>query len=355
MTRGRPGAVTLTDVAKAANVHVSTASRALDPAMSFRISAATVDRVTAAAARLGYMPDMIAQGLKRGTTTMVGVIVPDLANPFFGPLIRALSEQLERRGFVTLVAETLEDHDRFERTLNHLLGRRVNAAVTTAARASDRDLLRRFAERIPSCVLAVRNIAGSGLPYVIQDDRQGGELAAGHLTELGHDVLAQLHGPSDTATFTERGEGFRRTVGAAGRVEVSVGEYAEGLTLSEGKRLMALTLDRNEANPPTAVFAHADLLAIGAIEEIDRRGLRCPQDISVIGYDDAPLVGHIQPPLSTIALPGGEIGRRAGEIILQLIDDPAAQPDSVSLPAQLIVRSSTAPYDRDGARRDRTA
>jgi LacI family transcriptional regulator len=343
MSRKSGRVVTLKDVARAANVHVSTASRALDPTQSERISDDTVDRVENAAERLGYVPDMIAQGLKRGTTTMVGVVVADLENPFFGPLIRGVSERLESRGFVPLVAETFEDPERLERTLNHLMSRRVNAVVTTAARTGDRHLLTRFARRIPACILATRNIDGSGLPYVIQDDRQGGELAAAHLIELGHAVLAQLRGPSDVNTFANRAEGFRRRVGGEGLVDGSISDQAENITLQEGRRLMSLTLDQSKDKPPTAVFAHADVMAIGAIEELEKRGLRCPEDVSVIGYDDAPLVSHIDPPLSTIELPGQEIGRRAGDMVLGMFDDPDSVPESVVLPARLIARASTGP------------
>jgi LacI family transcriptional regulator len=335
--------VTLKDVAHAAGVHPSTASRALDPHKSRRISDATVERVERAAERLGYFPDMIAKGLRGGSTTMVGVVVADLENPFFAPLVRGISTHLESRGFVTLVAETLEDPERFERTLNHLLSRRVDALVTTATRSEDGPLLRRFAERIPACVLAVRSIEGSGLPYVRQDDRQGAELAADHLIDLGHRVLAQLRGPADIDTFANRTDGFRRCVASAGATDATVEECGEALTLEEGRRLMALTLDASPDPPPTAVFAHADVMAIGAIEEMDARGLRCPGDISVIGYDDIPLVSHVRPPLSTIELPGSEIGHRAGEMVLAMIDDPGTTPESISLPARLVVRESTAP------------
>lgn len=335
--------VTLKDVARVAGVHPSTASRALDPHRSRRISDATVERVERAAERLGYFPDMIAKGLRGGSTTMVGVVVADLENPFFAPLVRGISTHLESRGFVTLVAETLEDPARFERTLNHLLSRRVNALVTTATRSGDGPMLRRFAERIPACVLAVRSIEGSGLPYVRQDDRQGAELAADHLIDLGHRVLAQLRGPADIDTFANRTDGFRRRVASAGAIDATVGECGEALTLEEGRRLMALTLDASPDRRPTAVFAHADVMAIGAIEEMDARGLRCPGDISLIGYDDVPLVSHVQPPLSTIELPGSEIGHRAGEMVLAMIDEPGSTPESVSLPARLVVRESTAP------------
>ena len=335
--------VTLKDVANAADVHVSTASRALDPTKSWRISRETIERVQSAADELGYMPDMIAKGLKRGTTLMVGVIVADLENPFMGPLIRGVAQQVEQRELVTVVTETFESRDRFERALNYLLSRRVDAVISTAARTTDEHLLARFAERIPAFVLAVRNVKGSGLPFINQDDVHGAELAAGHLLELGHHALAQLRGPIDVDLIENRTLGFRRTVSASSALDLTVSDVARELTVAEGRRLMALTLDQNRSHLPTAVFAHNDLMAIGAIEEIAARGLRCPQDISIVGYNDAPLVEHLEPPLSTIRIPGEEIGRRAGQMVLELIDDPSRKPESVSIPATLIPRGSTGP------------
>jgi LacI family transcriptional regulator len=335
--------VTLKDVARAADVHVSTASRALDPARSRRIGADTVARVEAAAEQLGYTPDLIAKGLKSGTTTMIGVVVADLENPFIGPIIRGISEQVESTGYVTLVTETLEDHDRFERTLNHLLSHRVDAVITTAARRSDQHLLVRFARRTRAFITAVRKVEGSGLPFVIMDDEQGGELAATHLIELRHEVLAQLRGPMDIEAFSNRAEGFHRTVGAARAVDATIGGHASEVTAEEGRRLMAMTLDQNPASPPTAVFAHADLMAIGALEELRARGLNCPRDISIVGYDDAPLVNRISPSLSTIAMPGLEIGARAGEMVLEMLAEPGEPPKSVRLPAELIPRESSGP------------
>lgn len=335
--------VTLKDVATAAGVHVSTASRALDPSRSRRISDATIHRVQLAAEQLGYMPDMVAKGLKRGTTTDVGVIVTDLEDPYIAPVIRGIASALEAEGHITLIAETLGDHDRFEDILNHLACRRVSAVVTTAARTSDRHLIADFAGRLPALVLAVQNVDGSGLPYVVHDDRHGAELAAGHLISLGHSVLAQLRGPDDIEQFRRRTEGFRRTVGTHGCVDVTISDTAQELTIAEGRRLMGATLDQNGSNPPTGIFAHTDAMALGAIAELRSRGLSCPGDISVIGYDDAPPVSFLDPPLSTVRLSGGEIGRRAGEIVTALLSDPHAKPESVTVPATLVARGSTAP------------
>jgi LacI family transcriptional regulator len=285
---------------------------------------------------------MIAKGLKRGTTTMIGVIVADLENPFIGPIIRGILHQLEKEQFVTLVAETLEDHDRFERTLNHLASRRVNGVITTAARPDDKHLLARFVERSPALVLAIRKISGSDLPYVTHDDQHGGVLAAAHLADLGHRVTAQLRGPLEIETFADRSEGFRRTVGSRGLIDATISETATELTFDEGRRLMRLTLDENAAHPPTAIFAQADLMALGAIEEMRARGVSCPEDVSVIGYDDVPLISYVSPPLSTIQLPGQEIGEIAGRMVMELVRDPETVPESVNVPAVLIQRDSTA-------------
>jgi len=342
----RPRPVTLKDVAQAAGVHVSTASRALDPSKSWRVSEATIERVRVAADQLGYTPDIIAKGLKRGTTMSVGVVVADFENPFIGPVLRGVARTLEQRDFIPLVVETVESHERLERMLTHLLSRRVSAIITTAARLTDTHLLDRIAHDGPPIVLAVRDVEATGLPSVTTDDRHGAELAADHLTSLGHRVLAQLRGPLDVSPFAERAEGFRRRIGKQGLVDVTVSEPATEPTVDQGRRLMELTLRENGDRLPTAVFAHADVMAIGAIQAIRAVGLDCPGDISVIGYDDAPLVDCVAPPLSTIRLPGEEIGELAGELALRLMEDPQGA-DSISLPSTLVARSSTA-APRDG-------
>jgi LacI family transcriptional regulator len=202
--------------------------------------------------------------------------------------------------------------------------------------------LARFVERSPALVLAIRKISGSDLPYVTHDDQHGGVLAAAHLADLGHRVTAQLRGPLEIETFADRSEGFRRTVGSRGLIDATISETATELTFDEGRRLMRLTLDENAAHPPTAIFAQADLMALGAIEEMRARGVSCPEDVSVIGYDDVPLISYVSPPLSTIQLPGQEIGEIAGRMVMELVRDPETVPESVNVPAVLIQRDSTA-------------
>ncbi len=343
--RLRSRAVTLKEVAKTANVHVSTASRALDPSKSWRISATTVARVREAAEQLGYSPDMVARGLKRGTSTTIGVVVADLENPFIGPIIRGIAGRLEAEGFVALVAETFDDHERLERILNHFVSRRVDAMICTAARFSDGRLLRRAAKQGLPIVLAVRALPRSGLPTVVPDDGLGARLAVEHLVELGHRFLAQLQGPADVSNFVDRGQALNERLAAGGIVDVSIEERATQPTVAEGWRLMRLILAQDGPRP-TGVFAHNDLLAIGAIDAIRAAGLACPRDISVVGFNDSPLADHVSPSLTTVRIPDVELGRRAAELALELIEDPDRKYPRVDVPVVLVVRESTGPARR---------
>jgi LacI family transcriptional regulator len=331
--------VTLSQVADAARVHKSTASRALDPEQSRRISSETVARVRAAAEQLGYTPHLVAAGLSRRRTSTVGVIVSDFDNPYSGRVIRGIASVLEERGFVGLVAETVEDPERLERLLNHLLSRRVDAIITTAMHLDEAHLLDPARRSGLPVVLAGRGLPGQAFPAVVADDFDGGTLAAGHLLDLGHEVLAQLLGPANIDTFERRRRGFEFRVSESQARDVTTPVRARAPTIAEGRRLMELNL-REDASP-TAVFAHNDLMAIGAIEALETAGLSCPEDVSIVGFNDVPLTSHLSPPLTTIRVATAELGRSAGFIALQLIEEPGSRPEDVRLPAMLVIREST--------------
>ncbi len=338
----RPAApVTLSQVAELARVHKSTASRALDPARSRRISPATVARVQAAAERLGYTPHLGAAGLTRGRTSTVGVIVSDFDNPYSGRVIRGISSVMEERGLVALVAESVEDPHRLERVLKHLLSRRVDAIITTAMHLGDANLLDPVRRAGVPVVLAGRSLPACDIPAVVSDDFRGAGLAAEHLLDLGHTVLAQLLGPADIDTFDRRRRGFHARVARSRARDVTVPEHARAPTLAEGCRLMELALRADV--PPTGVFAQNDLMAVGAIEALQAAGLSCPDDVSIVGFNDVPLSSHLSPPLTTIRVATEELGRSAGLIALDLIATPHSRPEDVRLPAMLVPRDSTRP------------
>ncbi|TMB67614.1 MAG: LacI family transcriptional regulator [Chloroflexi bacterium] len=179
LRQGR-GVATLEDVARAAGVHYSTVSRALDPNKVWRVNVVTRKHVQAVARRMGYQRDMVASGLKRGRTHTVAVVVADLGNPFIAPVLRGIANRLEQAGFMSMISDTQDDSARLERILNHLLSRRVDAIILTAAHLGDGPVLRRISRQGTPVVLAVRNVPGIRLPACTDDDLLGGTLAARH-------------------------------------------------------------------------------------------------------------------------------------------------------------------------------
>lgn len=339
MSIRNPGStgVTLLDVAREAGVHVSTVSRALDPAHRARVKDATRLHIEAVAHKLGYRPDMVARGLKSGRTAAVGVIVADLGNTFITPVIHGLTAAVETAGMMPMIAETEDDHDRFSNILDHMLSRRVDAMVVTSARSADRETLE-SAGRIVPIVVAGRPLDDTSLPQVIVDEVTGGRLVAEHFADLGHRRVAQLRGPVDVANFPRRASGFSAACAQAGIEEVLVHEAATLPIIDEGQRIMQVLIDQPDGLP-SAIFAQNDLMALGALSLMRDNGIVVPDDVSLAGYNNLPTVGHVSPSLTTVNYPSMDVGRIAGEMILNLLAGDSVE--DVVLEPELVVRQST--------------
>ncbi|MBO0867767.1 MAG: LacI family DNA-binding transcriptional regulator [Micromonosporaceae bacterium] len=346
--------VKLADVARAAGVHPGTASRALNPATRDQVSRATSKRVARAAERLGYVPNTFARGLRTARSYLVGMVVPDVTNPLFPPMVRGAEQVLSRAGYTLVLTDTDNDAGTERRQVEQLRARGTDGFIIATARWEDR-LLDEVAEaRVPT-VLVNRNTSGGRLPYVGGDERAGIKLAVDHLVGLGHRRIAYLAGPQDTSTGRERAAAFRQAVAGhtlpTWRTQVRpCAAYTEAAGAAAAVRLLA------SAAEFTAVLAGNDLIALGALDAFSRAGIHCPDRVSVVGFNDLPMVDRLTPPLSTVRLPLHEMGTLAARILLDEIDAAGptdgggsamqpAQPQRVAqslLGVELAVRGTTA-------------
>jgi LacI family transcriptional regulator len=331
-------AVTLSDVAQAAGVHPGTASRALNPATRSRVSPATARRVLAAASRLGYLPNSLARGLRTRRSYTVGIMVPDLTNPLFPPIVRGADEVLGPAGYSGLVANTDNDETREELLFSALRARQADGFIVATARR-EHPLLDRMAETRVPLVLVNRTTDNRAIPAVVPDEAAGIRAAVRHLVALGHRRIAHLAGPQDLSTGHGR---YRAYLDAMAGQRLEPGpvafaeEFAEAAGLAAAGQLLA-------ARPrPTAVVAGNDLLAIGMLDLLDGIGLRCPADVSVVGFNDHPMLSRMATPLTTVRIPQREIGGEAARLLLDMMVEPASA-KLLLLPTRLVERASTAP------------
>ena len=333
--------VTMRDVARAAGVHPGTVSRTLNPTTRPLVNDRTAAAVDRAARRLGYSPNPIARTLKTRKSFTIGVLIPDLTNPLFPPLIRGMEGVWDGSGYTTLVASTDGDPDRERQRLEMLVARQVDGFVIATATRNDEVVTEMMAAG-QAVVLVNRTIQGSGAFAVVPDDRKGSALAVEHLVALGHHRIAHVAGPRRLSTGQLRWRGFLEAMDEHGLdVPADMVVTAEAYTEAEGAAAAHRLLGSEP--PPTAIVAGNDLLALDAYTALDELGIRCPQDVSVIGFNDMPFADRFAPPLTTVRIPHALIGARAAELLLERIEDPAATPQTLLFEPTLVVRSSTAP------------
>lgn len=340
--------ITLKDVAEAVGVHVSTASRALDPRTRHLITEDLAERILEAARRLDYRPNSIAYSLRTRRSMTVGVLVPDITNPIFPPIVRGLEDVLVPKGYATLVVNTDADPVKAATYVAMLQGRGVDGLVVANARRRDPTVAELVEERLP-LVSVNRTADTDGLWAVVNDDAAGIAALVDHLARFGHRRIAHIAGPQALSTGFARREAFlARTaalgIGAAPELIVQAERFSE----EEGARCAGLLLDL--AVPPTAIVAGNDLLALGAMRAVEERGLACPGDVSVTGFNDMPFLDRLSPSLTTVRIQSYETGRLAARMILEQIDTPAGErrPRTDVLPVELIIRGSTGPVRKAG-------
>jgi LacI family transcriptional regulator len=340
--RARAGSsVTLRDVARRAAVHPGTVSRALNTETRALVNEETARRVIKAAEELGYKPNPMARGLKTNRSYTVGVLIPDLTNPLFPPIVRGIEDRLGEAGYTSLIANTENDPERERADVLALRTRQVDGFIAATAR-HDHELLAEMAAAGERVVLVNRRLADGSLPAVTGDDREGMRLAVEHITALGHTRVAHLGGPQELSTGNQRYNGFLDAMRAAGATPDPVlVRFGGAFTEAEGARICRELLDDGPAF--TAILAGNDLMALGCYDVLEERGLRCPADVSVIGFNDMRFANRFNPPLTTIRLPHYEIGVAAADLLLERLQDATTEARQLMLEPMLVVRASTAP------------
>ena len=332
--------VTIRDVADRVGVHPSTVSRVMNPATRARITPEIVEKVTAAAAQLGYMPNRTAQGLRTNRTQTIGVLIPDITNPLFPPIIRGIEDTLWTAGYTAILGNTDNIAARERDAVATMRARQVDGLILATARRDDPGVARCVSDGLP-VVLVNRTADIAGVSSVVNDDALGIGLAVRHLKALGHRRIAHIAGPSSLSTGKIR----RRSFEAAMKAEAMSADpdlIVEATAFSEDAGERAASGLIAKRIPFTAIVAANDLIALGAYEALSGAGLACPEAVSVTGYNDMPFVDRLRPPLTTVRIPHYEMGREAAHRLLELIETPKVRAHVTTLQPELVARGSTA-------------
>ncbi len=326
---------TMSDVASLAGVSLGTVSNYFN--RPEKVSEELRFRVEAAVEQLGFVPSGLARALVRGHHSVVGLVVLDLNNPYFSVAARGMEDRLAQEGIMLTVASSDEDPDRERDCIRLLVEHSVAGFVITHTSPSLRFLERVTARGTPAVLLGRRSPADGGWCAVTGDDALGGALVARHLLELGHQRIAYMNGIGTMRLLSARREAVRTSVEAAGAKFSEI--HVPAMTIAGGEVGTVQLLDAGEL--PTALVCANDLLALGALRVLESRGIRVPDDMALVGYDDVDFARSLSVPLTTIRQDKYLHGTEAAELLLHELWDDDHEHTEVLLAPELVVRAST--------------
>ncbi|MGQ9631592.1 MAG: LacI family DNA-binding transcriptional regulator [bacterium] len=336
---------TLKDIAERVGVSVTTVSRVINDVDSpIKIKQETRDKILRVARELNYKPNVFARYLKTKRSNIIGVVIQNIADPYFGEMIDGIEQVLNQHKYFFLLSTISNSLEKERSYLEKLRLSRADGIVIAGSmpQIADREIAQLVEDEIP-VVLIGREFDDPRVPYVTMDNERGGFLAVEYLIELGHRDIGFILGPDYSGDAQQRLAGYKGALAQHGL------QYDEGLTIKGGNdeesgyRSMNALLDRKK--PLSAVCTFNDRTALGAMRAIRNRGLRVPEDISVVGFDDIPAAEYSEPPLTTIRQPVRELGRQGALLLIKCLerkrDEGLEGPcDRIVLPAELIVRKS---------------
>ena len=332
------------DVAERAGVSVTSVSHVINETRP--VSYELRERVLAAMEELGYHPNRLARSLRSGKTHTIGTIVPDSADPFFAEVARGIEDTAFENGYSLILCNSDANLDKEAFYTDVLVEKQVDGILFLAAGGSTGRILDLQQRGMP-VVVVDRELPAAHVDSVVTDNAGGGWSATRHLIDLGHRRIGYIAGPSDLTLSEYRFTGYRKALKEAG-IAVDESLVVRGaFDFESGYRAARQLLTHSQR--PTAIFACNDLMAIGAICAAVELGLRVPEDLSVIGYDDVPLASYSNPPLTTIAQPIYDLGVVAASMLLERLHDPVRPARRIVLDVELQIRRSTAASPTPGA------
>lgn len=324
------------DVARLAGVSVSTVSRVINGTIP--VDEDTRERVNAAISAIDFKPNLLARGLRLKSGNLIGLVVPEMSLSTFTPMIRYAEEGAEENGYDLILGSTDNDPEREARFIEALIRRNIDGIIFS--RVSDRSRVMRLIERSNVPIVIIDRYSGrEDIPCVVLDNYRAGVIAAEHLLSRGHGTFACITGPLDIALSRERAAGFRDTIRQHGGRIDDASMFEGDFSFEAGTQ--AVRRFRETGARFTALWAQNDYMAIGALNELRRRGTRIPGDVSIVGLDNIEASWMIDPPLTTIAQPFRQMCRTAVDLIVKMNrKEPAGETRTVVMP-ELIVRATT--------------
>lgn len=325
---------TIYDVAKEAGVSIATVSMVINN--TGRISTKTRKKVLQVMDELKYYPSAAASTLTGKSTHTLGLLMPNIANPFYSELARSMEDRADELGYSVIVCSTDYKEEREQKYISLFLRKQVDGFIITSGFNSV-DLIKELVDQQIPIILVAYNISKFSLDTVSIDDYTGGYQATSYLAELGHQRIAVI--TETVQSSVDRVRGYRNALQDYQLAYDDELCLETSATAANGAKATEQFLDLKE--PPTAIFAFNDILALGAMEAIRKRGLSIPEDISIIGFDDTLLASYSNPPLTTVAQPLEDIGYQAIDLIVAEIEGTKRTTQRIMLPPKLVVRKST--------------
>jgi LacI family transcriptional regulator len=330
-------APSLIDVARRAKVNISTVSRTIN--QTGKIGAETQERIYRAMRELGYRPNRVARRLRARDVSshLLGLIIPNIQNPFFADLARGVEDVASRNNYAVLLCNYDEDEVKERFYLDVMQSESVDGIILPPIHETDPAVLQVVRNGIP-VVCVDRSLSSGSLDKVEVDNHMGALKAVEHILAQGHRRVGLIGGPADSSTGRERHRGYEDAHAAAGlpvrRELVRFGDFKEASGRAIARELLSLS------DPPTALFACNGLMLAGALEAIAEKGLKIPRQIALVGFDELPLANVFNPPLTVVRQPAYEVGRYAAELLLQRLKEPNRPATSLKLLPELIIRKS---------------